>query len=190
MVQRCPAQMEVADTTSPDREFWGAGIQGKDCIWSDNQVVHTQEYPWGEEIHVRVMHTVGCYRPLAHWALQRHLPCTDGCCCRVESVVSDSVRPHRWQPTRLHRPWDFPGKNTGVGCHFLLQCMKGKSESEVTQLCPTLCDPMDCSLPGPSIHGIFHARVLEWGAMSFSDWRMSNYKIHTRFQRLYTEKRM
>ena len=75
----------------------------------------------------------------------------------------DSLRPHRRQPTRLHRPWDSPGKNTGVGCHFLLQCMKEKSESEVAQLCPTLCDPMDCSLPGSSIHGILQARVLEWG---------------------------
>ena len=66
------------------------------------------------------------------------------------------------------RPWDSPGKNTGVGCHFLLQCMKVKSESEVAQ-CPTLSDPMDCSLPGSSIHGIFQARVLEWGAIAFSD---------------------
>ena len=64
--------------------------------------------------------------------------------------------------------WDFPGKNTGVGCHFLLQCMKVKSESEVAQSCPTLCDPMDCSLPGSSTHGIFQARVLEWGAIAFS----------------------
>ena len=66
------------------------------------------------------------------------------------------------------RPWDSPGKNTGVGCHFLLQCMKVKSESEVAQSCPTLRDPMDCSLPGSSIHGIFQARVLEWGATAFS----------------------
>ena len=66
------------------------------------------------------------------------------------------------------RPWDSPGKNTGVGCHFLLQCMKLKSESEVTQSCQTLCDPMDCSLPGSSDHGIFQARVLEWGAIDFS----------------------
>ena len=73
------------------------------------------------------------------------------------------------QPTRLSRPWDSPGKNTGVGCHFLLQCMKLNSESEVTQSCPTLSDPMDCSLPGSSIHGIFQARVLEWGAITFSD---------------------
>ena len=90
------------------------------------------------------------------------------CCCCVTSVVSDSVRPHRRQPTRLPHPWDSPGKNTGVGCHFLLQCMKVKSESEIVQLCLTLCDPMDCSLPGSSAHGIFQARVLEWGAIAFS----------------------
>ena len=78
----------------------------------------------------------------------------------------DSVPPHRWQPTRLPCPWDSLGKNTGVGCHFLLQCMKVKSE--VSQLCPTLHDPMDCSPPGSSIHGIFQARVLEWGAIAFS----------------------
>ena len=72
-----------------------------------------------------------------------------------------TVRPHRQQPTRPLCPWDSPGKNPGVGCHFLLQCMKVKSESEVTQSCPTLSDPMDCSLPGSSVHGIFQARVLE-----------------------------
>ena len=76
--------------------------------------------------------------------------------------------PHRQQPTRLPRPWDSPGKNTGVGCHFLLQWMKVKSESEVTQSCLTLSDPMDCSLPGSPIHGIFQARVLEWSAIAFS----------------------
>ena len=90
------------------------------------------------------------------------------CCCYVASVVSDSVRPQRRQPTRLPRPWDSPGKNTEVGCHFLLQCMKVKSEREVAQSCPTLHDPMDCSPPGSSIHGIFQARVLEWGAIAFS----------------------
>ena len=77
--------------------------------------------------------------------------------------MADSVRPHRQQPTRPPRPWDSPGKNTEVGRHFLLQCLKVKSESEVTQSCPTLSDPMDCSLPGSSVHGIFQARVLEWG---------------------------
>ena len=76
--------------------------------------------------------------------------------------------PHRRQPTRLCRPWDSPGKNIRVGCHFLLPCVKVKSESEVAQSCPTLSDPMDCSLPGSSIHGIFQARVLEWGAIAFS----------------------
>ena len=82
--------------------------------------------------------------------------------------MSDSVRPLRWQPTSLPYPWDSPGKNTGVGCHFLLQCMEVKSESEVAQSCPTLSDPIDCSPPGSSIHGIFQARVLEWGAIAFS----------------------
>ena len=77
-------------------------------------------------------------------------------------------QPHRRQPTRLSRPWDSPGKNTGVGCHFLLRCMKVKSKSEVTQSCPTLSNPMDCSPPGPSIHGIFQARVLGWVAIAFS----------------------
>ena len=79
-----------------------------------------------------------------------------------------TLQPHRQQPTRLPRPWDSPGKNTGVGCYFLLQCMKVKSESEAAQSYPTLSDPMDCSLPGSSIHGIFQARVLEWGAIAFS----------------------
>ena len=88
--------------------------------------------------------------------------------------MSDSVRPHRRQPTRPHRPWDSPGKNTGVGCHFLLQCMKVKSESEVTQLCLTPSDPMDCSPPGSSIHGIFpgkdrafHRKVLSLSLFFF-----------------------
>ena len=82
--------------------------------------------------------------------------------------MSDSVRPPGLQPTRLLHPWDSPGKNTGVGYHFLLQCMKVESESEVIQLCLTLSDPMDCSLPGSSIHGIFQLTVLEWGAIAFS----------------------
>ena len=83
--------------------------------------------------------------------------------------MSDSVQPHRRQPTRLPHHWDSPGKNIGVGCHFLLQCMKVKSESQVAQSCPTLLDPMDCSLSGSSVHGIFQARVLEWGAIAFSE---------------------
>ena len=82
--------------------------------------------------------------------------------------MSDSVQPQRRQPTRLPSPWDSPGKNTGVGCHFLLQCMKVKSKREVAQSCPTLRDPMDCSPQGSPVHGIFQARVLEWGAIAFS----------------------
>ena len=93
------------------------------------------------------------------WEIALHVCC---CCC--------SVRPNGWQPTRLPRPWDSPGKNTGVGCHYLLQCMKVKSESEVAQLHPTLSDPMDCSLPGSSVHGIFQARGLEWGAIAHSNF--------------------
>ena len=83
--------------------------------------------------------------------------------------MSNSVPPYSQQPTKLPSPWDSPGKNTGVGCHFLLQCMKVKSESEVAQPCPTLSDPMDCSPPGSSVRGIFQARVLEWGAIAFSE---------------------
>ncbi|XDA81446.1 hypothetical protein R6Z07F_011376 [Ovis aries] len=82
---------------------------------------------------------------------------------RVRLCVTPETAAHQ-----APRPWDSPGKNTGVGCHFLLQCMKVKRESEVAQSCPTLCNPMDCSLPGSSIHGIFQARVLEWGAIAFS----------------------
>ena len=80
---------------------------------------------------------------------------------RVRLCATPEMAAHQ-----LPRPWDSPGKNTGVGCHFLLQCMKVKSESEVAQSPPTLSDPMDCSLPGSSVHGIFQARVLEWGAIA------------------------
>ena len=86
--------------------------------------------------------------------------------------MSNSVRPHRWQPTWLRRPWDSPGKNTGVYCHFFLQCMKVKCESQVAQSCPTLSNPVDCSLPGSSVHGIFQARVLEWGSMYMSQGKV------------------
>ena len=91
--------------------------------------------------------------------------------------MSDSVRPHGLQPTRLLCPWDSPGKNTVAGCHFLFQCMKVESESEVAQSCPTLSNPMDCSLPGSSIHGIFQAAVLEWGAIAFSLCASTNSQL-------------
>ena len=85
------------------------------------------------------------------------------------------MRPHRWQATRLCRPWDSPGKNTGVGCHFLLQCMKVKSKNEVGQSCLTLRDSMDWSLPGSSVHGIFQARVLEWVAIESEETVFLNF---------------
>ena len=96
--------------------------------------------------------------------------------------MSDSVPPHRRQPTRLPRPWDSPGKNAGVGCHFLLQWVKVKSESEVAQSCLTFSDPMDCSLPGSSVHGIFQAKVLEWGAIGFS---VPSYSIILMYVKLF-----
>ena len=91
--------------------------------------------------------------------------------------MSDTVRPHRWQPTRLPRPWDTPGKNTGVGCHFLLPCMKVKSESEVAQLCLTLRDPMDCSPPGSSGHGF--SRQEHWSGVWSSLVRRYSCCIHS-----------
>ena len=102
--------------------------------------------------------------------------------------MSDSVRPHRRQTTRIPRPWDSPGKSTGVGCHCLLQCMKVKSESEVFQSCLTLSDPMDCSLPGSSVNGILQARVLEWGAfrllhvLAIVNDAFMNSGVHISFQ--------
>ena len=102
--------------------------------------------------------------------------------------MSDSVRPHRQQPTKLLRPWDSPGKNTGVGCHFLLQCRKLKSESEVAQLCPTLGDPIGGSPPDSPVPGILQARTLEWVAISFSNawkWKVK-VKSLSRVQLLVT----
>ena len=99
--------------------------------------------------------------------------------------MTDSVQPHGQQPTRLPSPWDSPGKNTGLGYHFLLQCMKVKSESEVTQLCPTLHDPMDCSLQGSSTHGIgtpvrpwrIHIDVLQNHASIFTTLQIQYCKV-------------
>ena len=118
-----------------------------------------------------------CRQILYHLSHRKH---TCYRCCKVSSVVSDSVQPQRRQPTRFPLPWDSPGNNIGVGCHFLLQCMKVKSESEVSQSCPTLSDPMDCSPPGSSTHGIFQARVLEWDALAFSG---RHTYLHTNPQR-------
>ena len=119
---------------------------------------HQAPRPWDSPGKSTV---VGC-----HFLLQ---------CMKVESEseVAQSCptfcNPMDCSLTRLFCPWDFSGKSTGVGCHCLLQCMKVESESEVAQSCPTFCNPMDCSLPGSSLHGIFQARVLEWGATAFSN---------------------
>ena len=117
-------------------------------------------------------HTLGCLHSDFCYKREKNVAAA------AASVVSNSVRPHRQQLTRLPHPWDSPGKNTGVGCHFLLQCMKVKSESEVTQSGPTLRDPMDCSPPGSSVHGIFQARVLEWGAIAFSGTNTTSYQLY------------
>ena len=126
----------------------------KEYIWiSSNEVAETRAYytEWGKSERKT---------PLQY---------TAAAAATKSLQLCPTVQPHRQQPTRLPHPWDSPGKNTGVGCHFLLQCMKVKSENEVAQLCPTLSDPMDCSLTGSSVHGIFQASVLKWGAIAFSD---------------------
>ena len=127
-------------------------------IKSKNNILHSNCYFWCifEESEITMLERY------------LHLLCLLLLLLLSHFIVSDSVRPHRRLPTRLPRPWDSPGKNTGVGCHFHLQCMKLKSESEIAQLCPTLSDHMDCSPPGSSVHGIFQARVLEWSAIAFS----------------------
>ena len=107
-----------------------------------------------------------CYQELSFAVKESNL--SHPAAATAKSLQScPTLQPHRQQPTRLPCPWDSPGKNTAVGCHFFLQCMKVKSESDVTRLYPTPSDPMDCSPPGPSVHGIFQARVLEWVATAF-----------------------
>ena len=124
---------------------------------------------WGEEslafhrlaINIQLLYSLYKFRYFLEWGIH-------AAAAAKSLQLCPTLQPHRWQPTRLPRPWDSPGKNTGVGCHCLLQCKKVKSEREVAQSCPTLSDPMDCNPPGSSIHGIFQARVLEWGAIAFS----------------------
>ena len=107
--------------------------------------------------------TVTCNRILYHFIhIHTHMLLLSRF-SRVRLCVTPEMAAHQ-----APHPWDSPGKNTGVGCHFLLQCIKGKSESEVAQSCPTPSNLMDCSLPGSSVHGTFQARVLEWGAIAFS----------------------
>ena len=129
--------------------------------------------------HVRLFTTpwIAAYQAPPSMGFSRHeywsglpLPSPQNAAAAAKSLQSCPTLcdPRDGSPPGSH-PWDSPGKNTGVGCHFLLQCKKVKSESEVAQSCPTLRDPMNCSLPGSSIHGIFQARVLELGAIAFSD---------------------
>ena len=120
--------------------------------------------------HILDVQNVHGWPPSLPWAPSHEttLSCSLQTTEAASSIYWEIATPRRWQPTSLPRPWDSPSKDTGVGCHFLLQCMKVKSESEVAQSCPTLRDPMDYSLPGSSVHGIFQARVLEWGAIAFS----------------------
>ena len=125
------------------------------CVYLPGPLIMLMEIPALKEHHSNINHDED--RVLKN-SLKEY---TCFCCCYVTSVMSNSVRPHTRQPTRLPHPWDSPGKNTGVGCHFLLQCVKVKSESEVAQSCLTLHDPMDCSPPGSSVHGILQARGLE-----------------------------
>ena len=120
---------------------------------------------------LRVSYWLGGFQFLSQWALTYDVKKIAAAAAAKVLQSCPTVQPHRWQPTRLPRPWDSPGKNTGVGCHVLLQCMKVKSESEVAQSCPTPRDPMDCSLPGSSIPGILQARTLEWVAIAFSKKR-------------------
>ena len=143
---------------------WGQLLEPRPCSMTYSERKDKMEFPWN------------------FWSLcaqisflSRSVPGTFHSCSVFHLLLSCFSHvwlcaPHRRQPTRLPHPWDSPGKNTGVGCHFLLQCMKVKSQSEVAQSCPTLSYPMDCSPPGSSVHGIFQARVLEWGAFAFSSF--------------------
>ena len=138
------------------------------CFLGNESMQRNTEYIWLQKFQkesVRILTYL-----LKLWQLLLLFPHVAAAAAAAAKLLQScpTVWPHGRQPTKLPHPWDSPGKNTGVGCHFLLQCMKVKSEGEVAQSCLTLTDPMDCSLPGSSIHGIFQARVLEWGAIAFS----------------------
>ena len=153
---------EIWPTANPPMMVWGQLLEPRPCSMTYSERMDKMEFPWN------------------FWSLcaqisflSRSIPGTF-CSCSVFHLLLSCFShvwlcaPHRQQPRRLPHPWDSPGKNSGVGCHFILQCMKVKSESEVAQSCPTLSNPMDGSPPGSSVHGIFQARVLEWGAIAFS----------------------
>ena len=141
---------------------------------------HWSDAPMGQEVprtasnHQKLGKKWGRILP---WSLLKKHNAAAAAAALLQSCPT--LQPHRRQPTRFLCSWDSSGKNTGLGCHFLLQSMEVKSESEVTQSCQTLHDPMDCNLPGPSVDGIFQARVLEWGAMSFSNTTLLTPKFQT-----------
>ena len=131
-------------------------------------------------LHPQPLTSLGTGSLQGSWEFLLAMSCPHSACMETVKLLNVStaakslqscltVQPHRRQPTRFPCPWDSPGKNTGVGCHFLLQCMKVKIESKVARSCPTLRDPVDCGLPGSSLHGSFQSRVLEWGAIAFSE---------------------
>ena len=162
-LQLCPTLCDPIDGSPPGSPIPGI-LQAIILEW----VAISFSNAWKGKVKVKLF---SCVQLLATpWTAAYQAPPSMGFTKFAVSIkMSDSLQPHGLWPTRLFCPWDFPGKNTGVGCHFLLKCMKVKSESEVAQLCPTLSDPMDCSLSGSSVHGIFQARVLEWVAIAFSE---------------------
>ena len=136
----------------------------------------TPTHGWLNAIWLNHYHTFGNLIDLTHQTILKSAFTLPEVAAAAKSLqLCPTLRPHRQQPTRLCQPWDSPGKSTGVGCHFLLQCMKVKSEREVAQSCPTFRNPMDCSLPGSSVHGIFQARVLKWVAITFSGLRLTMF---------------
>ena len=158
-------KQEERGTTVDEMIEWHHGLDGHEFEQAlgvgDGQGSLVRDSPWGRKESDTTEQLN--WTELNLTSLGLHMGFHSGSAVKNPSLLW----PHRRQPTRLLCSWDSPGKNTGVACHFLLQCMKVKSESEVCQLCLTLNNPMDYSLPGSSVHGILQAKVLEWGAIAF-----------------------
>ena len=182
VAQSCPTLCDPMDCSPPGSSVHGDSPgrkTGVGCCALLQGIFPTQESNWGllhcRRILYQLSHQASpcsCGRKcICNWIIYNLSPSDPNAyytsmyaaaAAKSLQLCPPPVWPHRWKLTRLPCPWDSPGENTGVGCHFLLQCMKVKSKSEVAQSCPTLSDPLDCSLPGSSSHGIFQARVLEW----------------------------